>query len=176
MQKGPKIKKAEQEEIINVLKSMMEQNYFRFNQQYYKQTEELAMGAPTSAILAEVYIEYIENKKLYPILKKHTTIGYFRYVDNILIIYNQNKTNRRNTELNKQTTSIKSTIEKNQKNSTNFLDLSIYFEIYRKPIRTDTIIPNDSCHPHEHKVASINYLMKRVHIYPITNEENIKRN
>jgi hypothetical protein len=38
---------------------MMEQNYFRFNKQYYKQTEGLAMGAPTSAIQAEVYIQYI---------------------------------------------------------------------------------------------------------------------
>jgi hypothetical protein len=49
---------------------MMEQNYFQFNEEYYKQTEGLAMGAPTSAILAEVYIQYIEHKKRYPILKK----------------------------------------------------------------------------------------------------------
>jgi hypothetical protein len=33
----------------------MEQNCFQFDQQYYKQTEELVMGAHTSAILAEVY-------------------------------------------------------------------------------------------------------------------------
>jgi hypothetical protein len=51
------------------------------------------MGAPTSATLAEVYIQYIEHKKLYPILKKRQIIGYFRYIDDILIIYNQNKTN-----------------------------------------------------------------------------------
>jgi hypothetical protein len=158
----------------------MEQNYFRYNQQYYKQTEGLAMGAPTSAILAKVYIQYIEHIKLYPILKKHQIIGYFRYVDDIFIIYNQNKTNIEETltEFNKQTTSIKFTIEKEQKNSINFLDLSIHrkrtkleFGIYRKPTQIDTIIPNDSCHPHEHKAASINYLMNRVHTYPITNEE-----
>jgi hypothetical protein len=33
---------------------MAEQNYFKFNQQYYKQTEGLAMGVPTSNILASV--------------------------------------------------------------------------------------------------------------------------
>jgi hypothetical protein len=78
---------------------MMEQNYFQFSQQYYIQTEGLAMGAPTSPILAEVYIQYIEHKKLYPILKKHQICGYFRYVDDILIIYIQSKQNkhRRNT-------------------------------------------------------------------------------
>jgi hypothetical protein len=58
MENEAEIKKAKQEEIINILNSMMEQNYFRLNQQYYKQTEGLARGAPASAILAEVYIQY----------------------------------------------------------------------------------------------------------------------
>jgi hypothetical protein len=58
MESDPETKEAEQEEIINILKSMMEQNYFWSNQQYYKQTEGLAMGAPTSAILDEVYIKH----------------------------------------------------------------------------------------------------------------------
>jgi hypothetical protein len=52
MERDPEIKKAEQGELINILKSMMEQDYFRFNQQYYNQTEGLAMGVPTSTILA----------------------------------------------------------------------------------------------------------------------------
>jgi hydroxymethylpyrimidine pyrophosphatase-like HAD family hydrolase len=86
------------------------------------------VGAPTSAILAEVYIPYMEHEKLYPILKKHQKIGYFRYVDDILIMYNKNKTNRDETltEFNKQTTSIKFTIEKEQHNSLNFPDLTIH--------------------------------------------------
>jgi hypothetical protein len=33
----------------------MEQNYFQFDQNYCKQTDELAIGAPTSALLAEAY-------------------------------------------------------------------------------------------------------------------------
>jgi hypothetical protein len=52
------------------LKTMTEQNYFQFDQQYYKQTEGLAMGAPTSAILAEMY-KHMEHKQIYPILIKH---------------------------------------------------------------------------------------------------------
>jgi hypothetical protein len=32
-------------EIIYILKIIMEQNYFQFYQKYYKQTEGLAMGA-----------------------------------------------------------------------------------------------------------------------------------
>jgi hypothetical protein len=45
------------------------------------------MGAPTSAILAEIYIQYMEHKQLYQILFKLQAIEYF------FIIYNQKKTN-----------------------------------------------------------------------------------
>jgi hypothetical protein len=34
----------------------MEQNYFQFNQQYCKQIDGLAMGAPTSATLAKTHM------------------------------------------------------------------------------------------------------------------------
>jgi hypothetical protein len=31
-------------------------------------------------------------------------------------------------------------------------------------------IPKSSCHPYEHKISGINYLLKRLHAYPITKE------
>jgi hypothetical protein len=52
----------------------------------------------------------------------------------------------------------------------NFLDLTIMkgankltYEIFRKPTTIDTIIPNDSCHPLEHKLAAIRYFVNRIH-------------
>jgi hypothetical protein len=106
--------KTNQKEVINILKAVMEQNYFQFDQQYCKQTE---------GLLAEVYIQHMGHKQLYPILIKYQIIGYFRYIDDILIIYNQNKTNIDETlvEFNKQRTNIKFTTEKEQHNSINFL-------------------------------------------------------
>jgi hypothetical protein len=46
---------------------------------------------------------------------------------------------------------------------------------------SDIIILNDSCHPHEHKISSINYLVNRSDRYPISkeakqNELNIIKN
>jgi hypothetical protein len=49
------------------------------------------------------------------------------------------------------------------------------FEIYRKPTHTDIIIPNDSCHPYEHKTSAIKYLINRVNTYPITKEAKRKK-
>jgi hypothetical protein len=168
-----KSQKTTQEEITNILKSIMEQNYFQVNEQYYAQTEILTMGAPTSAILAEVHIQHLEHKQLYPILTRHQTMGHFRYVDDILMIYNKNKTNIHEiqAEFNKKATSIKFTIKEEYHNSINFLDITIYRKrtklelgIYRKPTQTDTIKRNDSCHPYEQKIASISYLTEYIHI------------
>jgi hypothetical protein len=59
----------------------------QFKQKYFKQTDGLALGAPTSAILAEAYIQNMEHKQIYAILTKRQIIGHFRYVDAILLIY-----------------------------------------------------------------------------------------
>jgi hypothetical protein len=57
----------------------------------------------------------------------------------------------------------------------NYLDIAIHhkeksleFSIYRKLTQTDIIIPNSSCHPYEHKLSGIKYLLNRLNTYPIT--------
>jgi hypothetical protein len=91
----------------------------------------------------------MEHKQIFPKLVKHKITGYYRYVDDILIIYDQAKTNIDQTlaDFNEQQPTIKFTIEKKLRDS-NFLDLTTYcnekefeFEIYRKPTQTDIIIP-----------------------------------
>jgi hypothetical protein len=132
----------------------MEQNYFQVDQQYYKQTDGLVMGAPTSSLLAKPYIQHMEHKQIYPILIKQQIITYFRYVDDIHMIYNQNKTNIEHTlnKFNKLQPSIKFTMEKNVHKSIKFLNLTIHrkdsnlkFSIYREPTQTDIIMGHISC-------------------------------
>jgi hypothetical protein len=97
---------------------------------------------------------------MYPILIKQQMIAYFRYVDDILILYDQNKTNIEQTlsKFNKLQPSIKFTTEKELQESIIFLDLSVHhrdrklkFSIYRKPTQAD-VIPNSSCHPYEQTI------------------------
>ena len=63
-------------------------------------------------------------------------------------------------------------MEDEKESKINFIDITISqeennisFNIYRKPTTTDTIIPNDSCNPQEHKLAAIRYLTNRMETY-----------
>jgi hypothetical protein len=150
---------VEKEELEILLNTIFEHNYMQFNDQFYKQNEGLAMGAPTSAILAETSIKHLE-RKLIEILNKHQIIDYHRYMDDILIVYNKNNTNINSTpnECNTIHPKIKFTMETQKHNTLNYLDLTITnnhnkltLGIYRKPTNTDLIIHNDFCHRYKHK-------------------------
>ena len=63
---------------------------------------------------------------------------------------------------------MKFTIEKEREITIKFLDITIgneqdklIVDIYRKLTTTDSIIPCDSCHPTEHKMAAVRYLTNR---------------
>jgi hypothetical protein len=84
----------------------------------------------------------MEHEHIYPILKLHEIIAYYRHVDDILVIYDQNKTNISQTlnEFNNKQPSIKFTIEIEQHKKISYLDITIHrkakkseFSIYRKP-------------------------------------------
>jgi hypothetical protein len=80
-------------DIINLSKTITNQNYFQFQDMTYRQQEGLAMGAPTSSIFSEFYLHYQENSRIYDLLRNHNIAGYFCYVDDILIVYNESTTN-----------------------------------------------------------------------------------
>jgi hypothetical protein len=127
------------------------------------------MGAPTSALFSKIYFQYTEHNKIYNLLQENHVIGYYRYVDDILIIYNTNNTkiNKTQTDLNNIPPTLHFTVEK-EHNQINFLDITVTrkdsnltYNIYRKPTSTSHIILNLSCHPPEHKTLAIKYLTHR---------------
>jgi hypothetical protein len=105
------------------------------------------------------------------------------------IIYIYTHTHNENTtsiedllnSFNDLTPNLKFTLEKEVERKINFLDTTIHresnnlsIEIYRKPTYTDSIIPNDSCHPKEHKLAAIRYLYNRVNNYQLPPDKTQK--
>jgi hypothetical protein len=134
------------------------------------------MRAATSSLLSEMYLQCIENTKILDILLTNHIKAYFRYVDDILIAYNQKQTNIKDVlaQFNNTMATMKFTIEEETNNIIHFLDVTIIrtkgtltFDAYRKPTTTDTIIPKHSCHPLQHKSAAIKFLTNRPDTYSL---------
>ena len=171
------------QDILKITQVIVEQNYFRFQDMIYVQNEGLMIGAPAFSIFSEIYLQNLENTKITKLLLKHEVEGYFIYINDILILYKEDQTNIHNVldYFNSVTPNMKFTLEKEENNKINFLDItiakghdSLLFEIYRKPTTTDVIIPNDSCHPSEHKTAAIGYSYNRMKSYKLTPESQQK--
>jgi hypothetical protein len=64
MNKNNNISQEAKTEIINLLNTTLEQNYIEHNGKWYKENGGLAMEAPTTAILAEVFIQYLEHRAI----------------------------------------------------------------------------------------------------------------
>jgi hypothetical protein len=158
------------------MKVILSQNYFQHEDCIFLQKEGLAMGAPTSSILSEIFLQFLEHNKICKILVENKIVAYFRYVDDILIIYDDHKTNIANILMtfNSLHPKIKFTSELEHNCKINFLDITIhrspneaFATIYRKPTASGYLIPHDSCHPSQHKMAGIHYLVNRIVEYPI---------
>jgi hypothetical protein len=67
----------------------MRQNYFHFKGEYILQTHRWTSNVcfNSSNISRSIY-----SKQMYTIIIKHQIIGYFRYVDDILLVYDEKKT------------------------------------------------------------------------------------
>jgi hypothetical protein len=165
--------------LLTITETILQQNYFQFQGTVYTQNEGLAMGAPTSTTLSEVYLQYLEHTILYDIHLHHHIISYYRYVDDILLFFYTHITNIQGVlqEFNTVHPKLQFTLEEEVNNRLNFLDItiirsndSIQSNIYRKPMATNTFIPADSCHPNEHIQSTIRFLNHRNTTYLTTPE------
>jgi hypothetical protein len=171
-----KIKPSTRKELLKWLDTITKQNYFANGNNIVIQEDGLAMGAPTSGLIAEFFLQHLEKTHIPKLSKKHKLAGYYRYVDDILIIYNTSQSNITDIlqDFNNIHPNMLFTAEHEEKQQLNFLDITIHknhneweFSIHRKPTFTDTIIPYDSNHPHQHKHATTRYLHNRMHNYNI---------
>jgi hypothetical protein len=169
-------------ELIMMTRTVLEQNYFTFKNETYFQLSGLSMGAPSSGIFSEIYLQNLEHTKIIDILTQHNTVGYFRYVDDILIVYDVNLTviNKVHETFNNLTPTIKFTLETETDHNINFLDVSIHnkgnqltFNIHHKPTTTDVIIPVVSCHPPERKHTAIRHVVNRMNSYRLNYNDKI---
>jgi len=81
------------QELLSWYDTITKQNYFLHKKNIIIQKEGLAMGAASSSILSEIFLQHTEHSHLPRLTQKHKIINYFRYFDDILLIYDSSQTN-----------------------------------------------------------------------------------
>ena len=163
-------------------KFCLEQNYYNFNNNIYRMSDGLPMGLPLSPIIAEIFVDNLENK-IHNSEYKHHIKFWARYVDDIFCVWTGSDRDLDDftTYINSLHYKINFTAEREINNQINFLDLTIMkssdcliFEIFRKPTLCDSLIPFDSFHDFKYKLAAFNSLIYRTLTLPITEQNRIK--
>jgi len=115
-------------ELLFWFDTIAKQNYFLHNNNIVIQKEGLAMGAPSSSILSEIFLQHIEHTHLPSLTQKHRLINYFQYVDDVLLVYNSSHTHILSIlkDVNSIHPSLMFTDELEQENKLNFLDITIH--------------------------------------------------
>lgn len=160
--KDPKAMKA-------LIHNTLTNNIFEFNNKYYTQIQGTAMGTSMAPAYANIYLGNKEEKYLEKTKLKPNMLSFKRYLDDILIIYDNEDESlpKMLEELKELYKPLKITIEYGKKLP--FLDLSIeidddklLYNMYRKPLNAKEIIPYNSCHPKTCKEGTIVGELKRI--------------
>ena len=158
----------EVEDIILLLEFCLKNTYFSFQGQFYEQVEGAAMGSPVSPIVANLYMEYLEQKALST--APHPTKFWGRYVDDTFVIHKEANKQSFLQHINSVDPAIKFTVEDNKEDgSIPFLDTivkpeadgSLSITVYRKPTHTDQYLQWDSHHHLSAKFSVIQTLSHR---------------
>jgi hypothetical protein len=164
----------------HVIKQGVSQGGFSHNKNIIIQQDGLAMGAPSSGLIAETFLQHLEHLHLAHLTHRHRIINCCRYVDDIFLIFDSNRTNSQSIlkDFNALQRKLQFTAETEKYLALNYLDITtqqtptnIRTDIYRKPTFTDTIIPYTSNHPTHQKHAAIRFMFNRLNSYNLQHEE-----
>jgi len=140
--------------------------YFTQMHDIISQYDGLAIGAPSSGLIAELVLQHTKNTHLAWISQKQKIINYFRYVDDILLIFDSNHTYIQAIVMDLQHFTPESEIHsRNWEGQHHKLLRHIHpktpnnlkTSIYRKPTFTDTIIPYTSNTPQSTNMQLLNF-------------------
>lgn len=159
---------------VKLTKLCMEENYFTFRGDYYKQLKGAPMGNPLSPFISEMFMAKLESEL---VAKKLMPRFWRRYVDDIFAITRRQDLESTLKVLNGLHKNIEFTFEIEKEGKLSFLDIlltrkqnALELEIYRKPTDTSRVIPSTSNHSYQHKMASFNHMIHRMLTLPISQE------
>ena len=157
--------------VDNILKLsdfVLNNNYFKYDGDHYKQIFGCAMGSPVSPVLADLVMEEIEETAISTF--QHPPKWWFRYVDDSHSCLKKDQVDEFHKHPNSINPNIQFTLELENSNGQGlpFLDTitsrhgtEIQVDVYRKPTHTDRYLDFFSSHPLCHKRSVVNTLLKR---------------
>ena len=138
------------ETICQLMRLCLTSTYFQFKDSYYEQIEGAAMGSPLSPVVANLFMETLEERALATATLQPKT--WLRYVDDTFVIWphGQQALGEFHTHQNQD---IQFTMEEESEGELPFLDATVkrdgstaITKVYRKPTHTDRYIHFSSHH------------------------------
>ncbi|XP_078590228.1 uncharacterized protein LOC144870038 [Branchiostoma floridae x Branchiostoma japonicum] len=163
--------KLQVEDIMELLTFIVTTTYFSFRGNIYQQRFGTAMGSPVSPVLANLFMEWLEQQAMATAPVNCRPKLWKRYVDDIMEIIRQETQHELTDHLNAidPTGSIKFTHEEEDQGTLPFLDTllvrredgTVKLLVYRKKTHTDQYLDFNSHHPLHQKLGVIRTLMDR---------------
>ena len=150
----------------------MSNSFFLFNEQLYRQKEDLGMGLPIYPVMANIFMGHHECKWLSDCPPDFAPISYSRYVDDFFLVFKQKQHAQLFLEyVNSKHPNISFTMEVEQNNKIPFLDVLISRDnnkfnsrIYRKPAFSGMGLSYFSHCVRKFKLISIKSLISRAYV------------
>ena len=159
------------EDLVELLEFVLTTTYFVFRGQVYQQKFGTAMGSPVSPIVANLFMEDLEQRAIESAPEELRPKLWKRYVDDTLEVIKRGKVEEWSTHLNSMdpTGSIKFTYEEETNNTIPFLDAllerrldgSVKVQVYRKKTHTNQYLAFTSHHPLHQKMGVARTLLNR---------------
>ena len=164
--------------IMELVNLCIETTNFQFKGKHYRLLNGLAMGAPASPTIANVYMTKFEQDALQNFSGTKPKCWY-RYVDDVFSIVKRACLKALLQHLNNQHPSIQFTLETEKEGALPFMDVTIHRQenrlqttVYRKPTHSGRYLNYDSHHPPSAKRSVVQALFKRIDY--ITKDEEAK--
>jgi len=148
--------------LLDIVRHILHNNVFEFEQRFYKQTLGTAMGTPMAPSIANVFMAWVEQRLLRDSPWPVDTALWRRFIDDIALLWlgGEDSLKQFLQWLNCQHPTIKFTANYGTRNIP-FLDVSVSIsegrittDLHRKETDAQMTLPFNSCHP-RHCVRSI---------------------
>ena len=155
------------EEVTMLLEVCLRTTYFVYQHKYYEQTDGAAMGSPVSPVVANIFMEHVEEEALRT--SPHEVWCWKRYVDGTFCFLGRATVDPVLNHLNSLYPSIQFTVEQESGGKIPFLDTlvsrqedgSLEVSVYRKNTHTDRYLSSKSHHPVHVKRGVVHCLLRR---------------